>query len=73
MDAFLRGNRGHAYLLAEKAEAIVEYKMFIGAVKENPMGILRDDFSSLKKMYPAKIALINWAEEQLGVPKTNDE
>lgn len=66
----LRTNLAHAYLFqGKKTEAIAEYRKFIDNYKDNPRDVLKDDFSLLKKRYPDKSALIEWAEGELGMRK----
>lgn len=82
---WINDNLGHAYLFqGRKQEAIAEYKKFIdnyngtpaGIIIGNPLGepnnpidVLKDDFLLLKKRYPEKVALIEWAEKELGIGK----
>ncbi len=61
-------NLAHAYLFqGKKSEAIAEYKKFVDNYKDSPKDVFRNDFFLLKKRYPDKISLIEWAEKELGI------
>lgn len=67
---WINANLGHAYLFqGRKQEAIAEYKKFIDNFPDNPIDMLRDDFFLLKKRYPEKTSLIEWAETEMGLGK----
>ncbi len=69
-ELWIHVNLGHAYLFqGKKLEAIAEYKKFIENYKDNPNDVLTEDFSLLKKRYPDKTTLIDWAENELGIEK----
>ncbi len=65
-------NLGHAYLFQDKkTEAIAEYRKFIEQDQSNRktefIKALKEDFSLLKKRYPDKTTLIEWAEKELRI------
>lgn len=65
-------NLGHSYLFqGKKSEALIEYRKHIEQDPEKGItkfvNVLKDDFSLLKKRYPDKVALIEWAEKELGI------
>jgi len=59
---------GHAYLLQNsKLEALAVYKKYVGQDADQAAlrNKLNEDFSLLKKQYPEKVSVIEWAENKL--------